>query len=368
MRFMTRSVSAIVLMATAAIAHPDTAAAQASPPAILTSTVTRTIMLPATADPSLSRTAIDPSSSAAIVTGANGTRGEFKLGLKVHALTFLNLTVSTPAKAGRAQLVLGDELPGGTKIEVAGSRIYWLSTPLDIAKVGNLSLAAVTDATEVQAYQEEAFARTALRTMEKDGVGLVLTPGFEYGRERFDYRESATGIDREDQLHETWGGALAAGLMIYRAGAAYPTYVGFSFRRGHSWEENDATQECAPKPDSTTLTCEDVVIDAPKKIEKESYGIELRQRFAERFGWVPQLSYDSKQDKGKRWKAEVPFYLTGSGKGEDFKLTGGVAFGYKQGSGAYAAVFVGPTFPLLPGVNRQQEAQALRSSLLPLVR
>lgn len=347
----------ITTAALAASARP----ALAQDPA-LTSLITRAVMLPTTADPSLSRISMDAESSASVVTTASGTRGEFKLAVKLTGLTFLNVGLSTPAKSGRGQIVLGDELPTGTKVELSGSHVWWFTDPVDVPK---LSLQMTAPPT-----REERLAAIVSKAT-RNAVGFVIAPAVDYGREKFDFREEGTDIVRTGQLRESTSGSFAAGFMVYRVAAVqtaaapelrYPWYVGVSIKRGLAWEAKPSVSECEPVADSVTLTCKDVVIGEPKETKKKSVGLEVRQRFARNFGWVPQVTYDYAAEKGRRWKAEVPIYVVGSGKDADFKLTGGFAAGWKQGEGGYAAVFVGPAFPLLPGVKRASDDATLQQA------
>src|SRR5688572_5883454 len=90
--------------------------------------VLKELVLPATADPTGSRASIEPVSSATIVTGADGTYGQFILGWNAGTKNYLHATLTAPATAGRVVHMLGDDLPSGTKVKFAYSRVFGLDT------------------------------------------------------------------------------------------------------------------------------------------------------------------------------------------------------------------------------------------------
>jgi hypothetical protein len=299
------------------------------------------LILPATLDPTGTRAPIDPISLATIVTEPGATYGKFQLGFKVTETNdFAHVTLTTPATGGQAVQLLGDELASGTKVSFAFSRLIGLSTGTMPGSAAASRAAALSSSTDTRAEVFELARADGFITKP----GVVLTGTFDYGRQKFTYRETETGPELKPQLRESNGGSFSAGLL-FRHNNTKSTYIGAQYKVANGWKGVDPKSRCTALADSTTLDCADVVIGEPVEQKKKSISIEVRQRLGQTLAWTPKLSYDmAKEAEGKRKLVEVPFYLVTDKEDSTGNLTGGVAVGWREGSGAYAAVFVGPKF------------------------
>jgi hypothetical protein len=315
------------------------------------------VMLPITADPTGSRPAVEPVSSATLVTGSGGVTGQFTFGFKQGENNYVKVGLSAPAKDGRTEIVLGDDLPSGTKMTVTFSRLIGLGLTATSARLGQLRT-AITERKTVNTSIQRVMVRESALALSRDGLtaepGLLITGAINYGREKFTYRESDAGPDLAPQLRESQGFTGAVGLLFHQTGSASGAYIGMGFKASSGWKAATTRTRCTPVPESTVVDCLPVVIGEPTEVKKKSLSVEARQNIGKIFGWTPLLAYDfADAAEGKRWLFEVPLYLVTDKEDGTGSLTGGVALGWREGSGAYAAVFIGPKFsiPGIPGIQ-----------------
>jgi hypothetical protein len=307
------------------------------------------VILPATADPTGARPAIEPISSATVVTGAGGTVGKFTLGFKVGDDNYAHVTLSAPATDGRVVQELGDELLSGTKATFAFSRLIGFATGGTANTPPASRLTALNERpSPAEMPQTREDVLSAVRAGElTTRPSVVLSGSVDYGRQTFTFRETDIGPDLDPQLRESKGGTVSAGLLFGPTGLTSATYVGLGYRIARGWKAASAKSRCTPVADTNLTDCAAVVIGKPIEQKKESISIELRQNIGSIFGWTPMFAYDYQAEKGERALIEVPLYLVTDGASTQPKLTGGVALGWREGHGAYAAVFVGPKFSIL---------------------
>lgn len=326
--------------------------------------IVQELVLPAASDPSGARVTIKPESSATIVAGASGFRGEFKYSIKASEGTYFNFKLSTPGTSDRAELLLGDDLPSGMKVEIGGARLFLpaLDT-IDLAAVRRtsvLTMLSESGQSDGERLHEAARALEEGCALKPEGCALksvralLFAGNVSYGRETFKFRASDLGAD-VDELRESTTMSVLAGMLTYQPGSASPIYIGGGVKVGRAWKAKTPKTQCTATGTAGLLDCSSVYIGEPDKLTKRSVSIEVRQKIGDHFGWVPQASYDfADSAKGKRFTVEVPLYLVTNGAATQPALNGGVAVGYREGRGVYAAVFVGPTFPLLPKRAKKQ--------------
>jgi hypothetical protein len=117
-RIRLRSLASLLMLVPALAAAQATALTGNARTAALTE-----LVLSATDDPSDSRPAVNPISSATIVANAAGTTGKFRIGFRLDDNNYAHVTLSAPATDGKTTIVLGDELPSGTKVTFEFSRV-----------------------------------------------------------------------------------------------------------------------------------------------------------------------------------------------------------------------------------------------------